>query len=74
MTDGENRSGPSVGDFVDFYHSLPAQARQIRTFAVIFGDASPKELEKIADTTGGQVFDARSASLSQVFKEIRGYQ
>ena len=29
---------------------------------------------QVADATGGKVFDSRSTSLSEVFKEIRGYQ
>jgi Ca-activated chloride channel family protein len=74
MTDGQNTNGDSVDDFLHFYDGLPARAKQIRTFAVLFGDASPDELNRIATTTGGKVFDARSASLSDIFKEIRGYQ
>jgi Ca-activated chloride channel homolog len=74
MTDGENNAGDDADGFVRFYRSLPAAARQIRTFTVLFGDASPDELNQIADTTGGKVFDARDADLSAVFKEIRGYQ
>ena len=41
---------------------------------MLFGDASPEELQHIADLTGGQVFDARHTDLSDVFKDIRGYQ
>jgi Ca-activated chloride channel family protein len=74
MTDGANNMGHDVQGFIAFYESLPAAARQIRTFPVLFGQASPAELERIAKLTGGKVFDARSASLSQIFKEIRGYQ
>jgi hypothetical protein len=32
------------------------------------------QLKQIADATGGKVFDARRAPLSEVFKDIRGYQ
>jgi len=31
-------------------------------------------MQRLAETTGGRVFDARSASLSVIFKQIRGYQ
>jgi Ca-activated chloride channel family protein len=31
-------------------------------------------MSKVAALTGGAVFDARSTPLSEVFKEIRGYQ
>jgi Ca-activated chloride channel homolog len=74
MTDGQNNSGAGADDFLRFYGSLPASGRQIRTFTVLFGDASAKALTKIANLTGGKLFDARSTSLSSVFKEIRGYQ
>jgi Ca-activated chloride channel family protein len=74
MTDGQNNNGAGVEEFLSFYDSLPARAKGIRTFTVLFGDASPDELNQIADKTGGKVFDARSTSLSSVFKEIRGYQ
>jgi Ca-activated chloride channel family protein len=74
MTDGQNTAGASAGDFVDFYKALPPRARQIRTFTVLFGDASSAELQQIAELTGGKVFDARNADLGSVFKEIRGYQ
>jgi Ca-activated chloride channel family protein len=74
MTDGENTAGESAEGFLDFYKGLPARVKQIRTFAVLFGDASQEQLNQIATTTGGKVFDARDANLSAVFKEIRGYQ
>jgi Ca-activated chloride channel homolog len=74
MTDGQNNAGSSSKDFLSYYDGLPQAARQIRTFTVLFGDASAEELTRIADATGGKVFDARSSSLSEIFKEIRGYQ
>jgi Ca-activated chloride channel homolog len=74
MTDGENNVGRDGTRFLADYRALPAQVRAVRTFAVLFGEASPAELQQVADTTGGRVFDGRSTSLSQVFKEIRGYQ
>ena len=74
MTDGENNAGPDAAAFKRFYNALPARARQIRTFTVLFGDASAQALTQIAELTGGKLFDARSASLSSVFKDIRGYQ
>jgi Ca-activated chloride channel family protein len=75
MTDGENNAGASAGQFRSYYLSgSPLQARSIKCFAVIFGEASPQELNDVANLTGGRTFDARSASLATVFKEIRGYQ
>jgi Ca-activated chloride channel family protein len=74
MTDGENNSGLDAGQFLTDYRSLPPRAQRIRTFPIQFGEASADALQGIADTTGGKLFDARDASLSEIFKEIRGYQ
>ncbi len=74
MTDGENNSGMSPKAFLSFLGSLPGAATSVRTYPVLFGEADPAALHQIADATGGKVFDSRSASLAEVFKEIRGYQ
>jgi Ca-activated chloride channel family protein len=74
MTDGENNSGMSPSEFFSFLRSLPAAALRVPTYPVLFGDADPDELRRIAAATGGKVFDSRTASLSQAFREIRGYQ
>jgi len=73
MTDGENNEGISAGDFLSHIAAVNS-AEGIRVYTVLFGEASPKELQQLADATGGKVFDARNADLSSVFKEIRGYQ
>jgi Ca-activated chloride channel family protein len=73
MTDGMNNSGESPQEFLNDLHSMP-EAAQVPTYAVLFGEASPAALTQIANATGGKVFDSRSSSLSEVFKEIRGYQ
>jgi len=74
MTDGENNAGRSAQDFLHGYGTLPPAARAIKTFTVLFGEASPAELQQIAAVTGGRVFDSRNTALSTIFKEIRGYQ
>ncbi|TMC13498.1 MAG: VWA domain-containing protein [Chloroflexi bacterium] len=74
MTDGENNVGRDGPRFISDYRRLPDDGRAVKTFAVLFGEASPTELKQVTDTTGGQVFDARAASLTQVFKDISGYQ
>jgi Ca-activated chloride channel homolog len=74
MTDGENTAGHDAAHFLTAYQRLPAQVRAVKTFTILFGEAKPKDLTEIADTTGGRLFDSRSAPLTQVFKEIRGYQ
>jgi Ca-activated chloride channel family protein len=74
MTDGENNSGMGFGDFQDWYRQLPEDAQGIRVFTILFGEGDPAALKSIAELTGGRVFDAKTATLSAVFKEIRGYQ
>jgi Ca-activated chloride channel homolog len=74
MTDGENNSGRDGNAFLRDYQNFVPDTRAIKTFAVLFGEASPQELQRIAGVSGGSVFDSRTAPLSQVFKEIRGYQ
>jgi Ca-activated chloride channel family protein len=74
MTDGENNSGIAASEFIDRMKNRPSSEQDIRIFTIRFGEADPTELQQIADITGGKVFDGRSGSLGQVFKEIRGYQ
>lgn len=74
MTDGRNTNGESFVEFQQFYNSLPDNVKSVKTFTVLFGEADPKEMQKIADLTGGKVFDGRTDSLASVFKQIRGYQ
>ncbi|HEX6547936.1 MAG TPA: substrate-binding domain-containing protein [Candidatus Dormibacteraeota bacterium] len=74
MTDGENNNGRDGAQFTNDYNRLPPEVRAVHTFPIVFGEASPSELNAVAAATGGQVFDGRSASLAQVFKQIRGYQ
>jgi Ca-activated chloride channel family protein len=74
MTDGENNQGRDASAFLRDYQQFASGTRAIKTFAVLFGEANPQELQRIAGVSGGTVFDSRTAPLSQVFKEIRGYQ
>lgn len=74
MTDGENNQGMNAGQFRDFYQSLPAAARRVKVFPIVFGDAKQGELASIAELTGGRLFDGSKTALAPVFKEIRGYQ
>ncbi|MFC4060127.1 VWA domain-containing protein [Planomonospora corallina] len=73
MTDGENTDGTSFEDFESLYRMIP-QGRRPRTFVVLFGESDVAEMKRVAELTGGAVFDARDGSLAEVFKEIRGYQ
>ena len=72
LTDGETNRGLSFDDFRQRFEANASQS--VRTFPILFGEASSNELEEIARLTGGRAFDGRHANLSSVFKEIRGYQ
>ena len=74
MTDGENNAGADFKRFSQFYQALAPEVRQIRIFPILFGEGNAGEMKALADLTGGRVFDAKSASLTAVFKDIRGYQ
>jgi len=74
MTDGQSNRGASLDDFRRYVASLPPDAREIRVFPIVFGDADRQQLEAIASLTGGRLFDGNSVRLAAVFKEIRGYQ
>jgi Ca-activated chloride channel family protein len=74
MTDGQNTAGVDINEFERYYNALPEQAKVVKVFPIIFGDADKRELDRIAQITGGKVFDAKKDNLSFVFKQIRGYQ
>jgi Ca-activated chloride channel homolog len=74
MTDGENTDGIDYAAFEAYFRGLPEERRRTPTFVVLFGESDVEEMNKVAQLTGGAVFDARSTSLSSAFKEIRGYQ
>jgi Ca-activated chloride channel family protein len=74
MTDGENHAGIDQNQFIADYKARSPAVQGVKTFTVLFGDASPTELQQVADATGGQEFDATTDDLSTIFKRIRGYQ
>jgi Ca-activated chloride channel homolog len=77
LTDGENTRGLTYEDFRMRFEEVQTRSDagpMIRTFPILFGEASSSELEEIARLTGGRAFDGRQANLATVFKEIRGYQ
>ncbi|MCX7112018.1 MAG: substrate-binding and VWA domain-containing protein [Proteobacteria bacterium] len=73
MTDGENNAGLSEDGFAQFIAALAPQDRGIKTFTILFGDASQEGMKQLAEITEGRLFDGRE-SLNQAFKTIRGYQ
>jgi Ca-activated chloride channel family protein len=74
MTDGESNEGATASDFTAFYKALPPGRQAIPVFPILFGEGARSQLQGIADTTGGKLFDALTSSLDGVFEEIRGYQ
>jgi Ca-activated chloride channel family protein len=74
MTDGENTSGDEFADFSAFHKGLEGSLRGVPVFPVLFGESASDEMRQVATMSGGKVFDARTRTLSDAFKEIRGYQ
>lgn len=74
LSDGEDNVGPSFKKFKGIYESLPADQRAVPVFVILYGEAKAKEMEQLAQLTGGAVFDAQGGDLARAFKEIRGYQ
>lgn len=70
LTDGENNEGLKFNEFRDRWQAR----RPARVFPILFGEGNVGEMKALAELTGGRTFDARQTALSQVFKEIRGYQ
>lgn len=75
LTDGQSNLGLPYDEFRRRWSGRSSGgADPIRTFPILFGEASSSELEDIARLTGGRSFDGRSADLRDVFREIRAYQ
>jgi Ca-activated chloride channel family protein len=74
MSDGENNSGLSFDEFRSRLQDLAEGARSVRTYPILFGEASEDSLQQVADETGGRLFDATKTALNAIFKQIRGYQ
>lgn len=74
MSDGVNNDGISYDEFHHFYLQNSDYVPGVRTFPVLFGNANKKQMEQVAELTGGRIFDSRTTSLAEAFKKIRGYQ
>ena len=75
LTDGQSNHGLSYAEFHNRWAGKAAGgADPIRTFPILFGEASTSELDEIARLSGGRSFDGRDTNLREVFREIRGYQ
>lgn len=75
LTDGQNNLGLPYPEFRARWAGRSAGgADPIRTFPILFGEASSVQLADIASLSGGRVFDGLHTDLREVFREIRGYQ
>jgi Ca-activated chloride channel homolog len=75
LTDGKSNNGLPYEEFRQRWAGRSAGGGDpIRTFPILFREASSAELAEIARLSGGRSFDGRSADLRDVFREIRGYQ
>lgn len=74
LGDGQANIGENFTQFAKRYRSLPADKRGIPVFVILYGSANTAEMERLAELTGGAVFDAVNGDLDQAFKEIRGFQ
>lgn len=70
LTDGDNTEGLNAAAF----ERVAGTGARVRVFPILFGDSNSAAMERVAELTGGRVFDGRKGSLSAVFKDIRGYQ
>jgi Ca-activated chloride channel homolog len=75
LTDGQNNLGLPYAEFRARWSGRDSGgAEPIRTFPILFGEASSAQLDEVAQLTGGRSFDGRNSDLRDVFREIRGYQ
>ncbi|HJA28655.1 MAG TPA: substrate-binding and VWA domain-containing protein [Candidatus Olsenella pullicola] len=72
FSDGENTDAPGIEGFAQWYEANET-VQGIPVYAILFGEASGAEMERLAELTGGRVFDAGDGDLTAAFKEIRGY-
>lgn len=72
LTDGQVTSGKTFTEFREFYESKGGNLPPV--FVIRYGEADPREMQELANLTGGKVFESRETELADVFKEIRGYQ
>ena len=68
MTDGQS----NAGYYSDLEHYYNSYNEGVPIYGITFGDASTRELKKLADLSNGKVFDGKSG-LKQAFAEVRSY-
>jgi Ca-activated chloride channel homolog len=72
LTDGKNTHGMGLAAFKEFVAKQGEPL--VPVFAILYGDAKQTEMQELAESTGGRVFDARKVNLSRVMKDIRTFQ
>lgn len=72
LSDGAATTGPDLDEVREGVLGSPDVAG-VRTFPVLFGQSDGPAMDKVADATGGLVFDS-SGNLTSAFKTIRGWQ
>ena len=68
MTDGYINEG-NFNSLAKYYKTLN---KEIPVYSITFGDASEKQLDKIAKLTNAKIFDGKE-DLLKAFKEVRSY-
>lgn len=69
MTDGQSNTGRTMSNLREEFQAL---GKDIPVFAIMFGDASEKQLDAISGLTHGRVFDGRK-DLVTAFRNVKGY-
>ena len=68
MTDG----AANIGSFKDLSKKYKEINKDIPIYSIIFGSASERELNEIANLTNAKTFDGKY-DLVTAFKKVRGY-
>lgn len=72
FTDGQNTNGMSLASFKAFVEQQGEP--KVPVFAILYGEAKQNEMQELASSTGGRVFDARTTKLTRIMKDIRTFQ
>lgn len=67
MTDGRSSDGLAA-----FLGDWRRDGRKVPVFGITFGNADRSQLDRLAEETGGRVFDGRKG-LAEAFRAVRGY-
>lgn len=73
FTDGASNQGMDDSQFTNWYNES-VQNKNIPIFAIQFGSADSKQLQVLANLSGGKVFNSNESNLYSTLKEIRTYQ